>query len=723
MSRAGRRPRSLLAGALACAAAGCNAVPTAVALPPLDVVVASGDGQFGILGEVLDAPLRVVVVTAVAGIPREGVSVVWEVTQGAASVLGVPTTVSDSTGSTEVRLRLGQTAGEVRVRASAAGQSSAEATFRAFAVDRPTLAGLSSHTAAAGDTITVVGSSFSTVADQNVVLFSGFRGRVIAAAPSELRVEVPRCLPARPVHVRVQIGSVPGTDSLPMTVTGGTRTTLLPPGGVLDVADDAGFACVALAGGSGAEYLVLVYSASAVGAARHPFTLRMMSSAPPLPAPLPVDAGPLPEALEPGFDPQAAWDQGLRQSEADHLSSLWIGASTRREATPGLGGGAAAPPAVGQRRVFRVLNRSGSFDQVSAVARFVGSRAAIFVDETAPPPPDGFTNAQLESLSDRFDRMIHPEVTSAFGAVSDIDGNQRVIILFTPAVNRLTPRGSSGFIGGFFYGIDLLPSVSGSNGGELFYALVPDPQGLFSDPHSTADVLASVPAVLAHEFQHMVHFNERILVRGATSQEALWLSEGLAQMAEERVARAYAALGDAASRDLFRAGVRERARRYLRGTDTVSVVVTAGQGSLAERGAGFLHVLYLEDRLGAGILGSLTRTTRSGVANVETETGIAWPALVADWWSAIWLDGPGTESGPLVFPSVDLRAFTSPFPLSPVPVGAGDHTASGLLWSSSVRYHLVSPPASGSTAVRLGGAAAGPSSSQARLRVRIVRVS
>jgi hypothetical protein len=377
---------------------------------------------------------------------------------------------------------------------------------------------------------------------------------------------------------------------------------------------------------------------------------------------------------------------------------------------------------VGERRTFNVLNASGGFDQVSAEARFVGERAAIFIDETAPG--GGFTDAQLDSLSDRFDQVIHPEVTGAFGSASDRDGNQRIIILFTPAVNRLSPRGASGFIGGFFFGIDLLPSATGSNNGEIFYALVPDPNGVFSDDILAAQVLQAVPAVLAHEFQHMVHFNERILVRSAAGQESLWLSEALAQMAEELVARAYSLLGDNPSRDLFRAGARQRARLYLQRPDTVSVVVTAGQGSLPERGAGFLQLLYLDDQLGTGLLSGLTKTTRTGVANVEAETGMEWADLLADWWSAISIDGPGTESGPLVFPSIDLKTMLSPFPLNPFAVGPGDYASTGTLWSSSVRYHIVTPPGAGGTlSLRLGGDGGGPSSPQALLRLRIVRLT
>jgi hypothetical protein len=709
-------------GALALAAASCNAVPTAVSLPPLDVVIATGDGQFGVVGQELGAPLRVVVRSAATGSPRKDISVIWEVTQGAASVIGVPTTVSDSTGSTEVRLQLGATPGEVRVRASVSGQRGANASFQLFGVNRPTLQQIAPTSAAAGDTVTLTGSNFSTLVDQNVVLFSGFRGRVVSATASELRVEIPRCLPARSVHARVQLGVVPSLDSAALTITGGGQVTSMQPRDVVDVADDSGLSCVALAGGAGAQYLVLAYSASTVGAARHPFTLTALSSVAPLAA-----AAQAPHAPSaPGFagratDPQAAWDQRVREIEGRQLAARATEPAAMPGGAPGPSRvGPAAVPAVGVRDTFNVLNASGGFDRVVAVAQYVGTEAAIFVDETAPT--GGLTTNDLESLSDRFDQVIHPEVTAAFGATSDLDANQRVIILLTPSVNRLTPRGSSGFIGGFFYGVDLLPTAAGSNSAEIFYALVPDPTGQHSDAHTTAQVLAAVPAVLAHEFQHMVHFNERVLVRGAGGQEALWLSEGLAQMAEELVARAYAVLGDATSRDLFREGARQRARRYVVGPDTVSVVVTAGQGSLPERGAGFLHVLYLDDQLGTDVLGGLTRTTLTGVANVEAETGMDWSDLLANWWAATWLDGPSAESGPLVYPTVDLKGLLSPFPLVPVPVGPGDASSTGSLWSSSVRYHIVSPPSGGTMSLRLGGAAGGPSSLQAEMRLRIVRL-
>jgi hypothetical protein len=46
----------------------------------------------------------------------------------------------------------------------------------------------------------------------------------------------------------------------------------------------------------------------------------------------------------------------------------------------------------------------------------------------------------------------------------------------TPVVNALTSSADcakTGFITGFNYGLDLLPTQANSNRGEIFYALVP----------------------------------------------------------------------------------------------------------------------------------------------------------------------------------------------------------------------------------------------------------
>ena len=692
--------------------------------PDLELIIASGDGQFGPVGTRLGNSLRVIVRSADSGSPQGAIPVLWSIAQGDATLIGPATSVSDSTGFAEVGVLLGNTPGSVVISASAVEHpSSAAVTFEAFAVLSPILSQITPTSASVGSTVTLSGSNFSSeAAIENVVLFSGVRGRVTASSSTSLSVEVPGCLPAREVQVRVQLGTV-SSQLRAFTVTGGGQLTTLQVGEVLDFGDNDGFTCHTLPGGPGVEYLTVVYSGSTVATAEHPFELTALSSFNPsvvTSSATASTAASVEADLTPAFDPQAAWDQHLRNLESGLIQEgryRWPFGSRPMTSSP------TQVPIPGEVRSFSVLNAEGGFDEVTAVAEYVGSEAAIFVDQNAPY--GGFTTDSLQAFAERFDQIIHPEVTATFGSTSDLDSNQRVVILFTPVVNGLTPRGSSGFVGGFFFGLDLLPNKPGSNGGEIFYSLVPDPGGQFSDPQPTHRVMQVVPSILAHEFQHMVTFNQRSLVLGAEKSEELWLSEGLAQMAEEIVARAYDTLGDTPSSELFRSGTRLRARYYLARTDTVSTIVTMGQGSLAERGAGFLQVLYLEDQGHSDILSRLSQTTRTGVDNVIAEFGGVWADLLADWWLAIYLDGSGlTAPGPLVYQNFDLRAFLgNPYPLEPAVVGPSDVSESGRLRSSSATYYIVVPGVEGSTTLRLGGEAGSSSSAQSDMRMSVVRVS
>jgi hypothetical protein len=268
----------------------------------------------------------------------------------------------------------------------------------------------------------------------------------------------------------------------------------------------------------------------------------------------------------------------------------------------------------------------------------------------------------------------------------------------------------------------------GSNHGEVFYALVPDPTGQYSDARSKSRVMDVVPAILAHEFQHMVHFNERVLKLGAGSTEALWLSEGLAQMSEELVAQAYEARGQPTLVERHREGNRTRARRFLADPAAVSLIVTTGQGSLEERGAGWLHVLYLWDRGGGtDVLRRLTQTTRTGIDNVTAVTGESWPDLVADWEAALYADDRVPSSAPYQYPHVSLRDLLSmpgtSYPLVPETLGGSDFTRDGSLWSSSAHHYIVVPPSEGSITLRLGGQGGGNAPEAEQLRLRVIRLS
>src|SRR5262249_25633994 len=130
-----------------------------------------------------------------------------------------------------------------------------------------------------------------------------------------------------------------------------------------------------------------------------------------------------------------------------------------------------------------------------------------------------------------------------FGQPTDIDKNSKVLILFTKEVNKLTPRGSSGFIGGFFFERDLfpttddpqhrLPGCAGGNFGEMVYVLVPPRAAVVSYKRSKNDVLSNTPGTLAHEYQHLINAGRRLYINNADSFETVWLNEGLSHIAEE----------------------------------------------------------------------------------------------------------------------------------------------------------------------------------------------
>lgn len=716
-----RAVRLLAAVAATVSLAACGSSP-AEPEPELELAITGGDRQFGVANRRLDAPLEVVVRRVDSGEGESGALVTWSVQRGAASLEDASGT-TDTEGRARVTVTLGDGTDTVRVRASIQAHPEAAATFEAYVIDHPQVAALSREVARGGDTLVLTGRGFSADPSSNVVLFSGIRARVLSASSEELRVEVPRCLPGRTVGVSTQLGAV-RSEPLPLRVEDVGSFTHLERGEYIDVDESEEVRCIRLEGG-GANYLVMPYAAGTTGAARYDFVLTGLGGGGPG-AGVGAHAGAPSHPSVPGAAAQAAdvpfparWEGSLRAEEARLVRN---GVLRARAVAPTPGAPASAPE-VGQRRTFSVLNADGGFDQVTAVARVVGTQAVLYVDETAPT--GGLEDADLEAFAATFDDVIYPTDTEAFGQPSDLDGNGHVAILFTPTVNGLTPRGSEGFVGGFFYGLDLLDRA-GSNHGEVFYAVVPDPEGTYSDPRGKGKILQVVPAILAHEFQHMIHFNERVLKLGAERTEALWLSEGLAQMAEELVARAFSRRGNLLTAKHFRDGNDDRARRWLAATDAHSLIVATGQGSLEERGAGWLFTLWLWDLDDRGeLLARLTRTTRTGTENVAAVTGHPWKRVLADWGAALYLDGLPIPGLPFGYPTIDLKARLSgpdPFPLTPELLLDEDFTRTGSLWSSSLKHYIGVPPSDGGTVLRLGGAAGGNAPAEAGLRLRVLRV-
>jgi hypothetical protein len=410
------------------------------------------------------------------------------------------------------------------------------------------------------------------------------------------------------------------------------------------------------------------------------------------------------------------------------------------------GTSAVIPPSVGDERTFKVCATTScsSFVNVEATARHVGPKGAIYLDNSVPP--GGYSAADIDQVGFLFDTYLYPIDTTSFGRESDLDNNGVVVVLLTDQVNELSGdcNAEGSVILGYFYGNDLLTGASGSNGGEVFYSLVPDPNNA-SCTISLDYAREYLAPTFIHEFQHMISFNQHVLVRNGQSEDT-WLNEGLSHYAEELGGRGIP--DDQCGGDCFTqfvVGDAGNAYRYLRDVEAHFLIEPGSSGgTLEERGANWLFVRWLVDHFGADETGAaftraLVGTNRLGAANVAAVTGTAFATLVPEWQLANYLDNlPGfTSASPrLQYESWNFRAtfeafnqqspgsFPRPYPLVPDSTLTGAYARQGTLRAGSGRHLRIIQPADASPVTMLltDGASQTIGSSSAAPRIGIVRV-
>jgi hypothetical protein len=292
----------------------------------------------------------------------------------------------------------------------------------------------------------------------------------------------------------------------------------------------------------------------------------------------------------------------------------------------------------------------------------VGSKAIIVADTSNPA--SGYTDADYAAFASTFDNVVDPTDTKAFGTPTDIDGNGHVVLFFTRAVNELTPAQSTSYVAGFFYARDLFPTTAtadfdacpGSNGGEMFYLMVPDPTGIVNgNKFAKDDITRVLIATLAHEYQHLINASRRMYVNtDATDFEVVWLDEGLSHIAEELLFYAESGLAPRANIDattLRSSGAYvdafnndaisnfSRFETYLGSPSSNSPF--ADNDDLATRGATWSFLRYAADHTGSDdgtTWYQLVNSTTTGVANLQQVFGTGLPALARDWATSVFAD-------------------------------------------------------------------------------------
>jgi hypothetical protein len=539
-----------------------------------------------------------------------------------------------------------------------------------------------------------------------------------------------------------------------------TPTTLAA--GDVSIVDPAAGPCVAVpavpaAGSSGAEYLYLAVSTAGSQTANGitgPYAVSGAS------VPATADQAPLPSPLLSSFKPALTAEQFhmmLRQRERATASDPRAVLFRSKAKAPSLAVAAAAPQVGDQKSFFVCRNTTCDppFVTVTATAQEVSGNLAIFVDN-ASTGNQLYTPSDLTNIGQLFDNFLYPIDTTNYGRESDIDGNGVVQVLLTPQINKLSGscNTTKSVILGYFFSVDLEPSQTGSNNGEVFYSIVPDPDNT-ACTISKAFAEDNLGPTFIHEFQHMISYNRHVLLNGGAGQtEDTWLNEGLSHYAEELGGRLIPdpsnpllqpnenTLGQFAISDY------DNAYNYLTNPEAVSLIESEqSTGLLTERGANWLMVKWLGGQFGTTTPNpappnflvqstdftlKLENTTLVGSANVAQQAGQPFPDLVTWWQLANYLDDlPGfTPLNPrLQYVGFNLRGAlaqlsrTPAFPLVPDITQTGAYSHAGTLHQGSGHHvRIVQSAGAAGVQFKLSGQLGGAISPTLVPRVGLVRI-
>lgn len=210
----------------------------------------------------------------------------------------------------------------------------------------------------------------------------------------------------------------------------------------------------------------------------------------------------------------------IRHGLSTALAGLLIAAAVF--ALPGCGGG-------GEGGLFDISNRETAFwaydfggnqyYRTRAVKVGEGVSCDIYLERGMDLP-----QAVVDNLVGAFDNAVYPRVRASFGSEPDpgIDNNPRVLLLLLDIRDTFNPPSDTSYVAGYFdpaneYRRDVEPN---SNEREMLYMDIA--QG---NPSSRGFL-----RTIAHEFQHMVHFNEQVVSKGGAEDPA-WLDEAMSEVA------------------------------------------------------------------------------------------------------------------------------------------------------------------------------------------------
>jgi hypothetical protein len=666
------------------------------------VDIEDGDNQIGIISQPLTDSIVVKVFDQYGnGVPGHDVD--FAVGSGGTGSVTPQNTTTDANGEAWTSWTLGPEIAVQTVDVDAGGLKNDPLSFSAQGTNL-TITLISPDPLVEGQAAWIAGTGFSTTPANNTVLVDGVSATVTASVADTIYFTAPTfdCKPAREVDVRVEVGGIPSLDT-PHDIAPAAFVSLAV-GEQLLLRDPTDLCFQFEASGTSEEYLIGV---QAVG--------EQMSRLTPVQVVATKDpAAPAPPALLPpllsvpsfgGVDresmsPRARRWAAHREAEAE------LRAMERRIMPRPRGGAYGAAVARGAPRVPPTVNvgdivpfkfpdlESGdfcnNFFDITTVVK-AKSDSSIWLEDINNPA-NGFSDAEYVSLSLQLDTLIYAEDVRYLGQPTDLDANDRVVIVVSERVNR------RGGVLGFVVSTDLVPSGSGalecpsSNFGEVYYAKAPDSLGTVDDVYLGSDAINDAPFLIAHEFAHVIQFSRRLwLVPGAMEFPDRWEGEGQATFAEEVVGFAYENKSshqdygldvvfnddDNSDVDWFgqpwfdlsnyfgwlggsnRTSLGPHECSWL-GNSSVTTPCTRGR---QHYGTPYNLLRWLSDHLGStfpggepGVQRALVNGTVAGFANFEAELGVDMDTVLAKWAATLYVDNLIIPADPaLDLPSWNMR--------------------------------------------------------------------
>jgi immune inhibitor A len=277
---------------------------------------------------------------------------------------------------------------------------------------------------------------------------------------------------------------------------------------------------------------------------------------------------------------------------------------------------------VGTRRLFHASNvdTDEQFD-VYAILEYKTEHVYMWVEDGAR-----FDKSDLQAAADLFEKHTYSTNRTFFGSEWNpgVDND--------PHLSILHARGLGDSVAGYYSSADEFVSAvrDDSNEMEMFYINI--------ENVTVNDSFYN--GVLAHEFQHMIHwYNDR--------NEETWVNEGFSELAMYL--------------NGFDVGGSEWT--FAMTPDTQLNSWPEGPGAAgANYGAGYLFTSYFLDRFGSDATQALVAHPENSFASVEAVleelgTGLTYEDLFADWVVANQLDDPDIAGGRYGYEDIDPPSF------------------------------------------------------------------